>query len=104
MKWYGDAVKRQISASKEKALTEIGLLVEARAKLKAPVDTGNLRGSISSSVEQDYAEISTNVDYAVYVEYGHSKQAPEGYMRNSLHESRPDIIRIAGQIGSGLDG
>ena len=104
MKWYGDAVKRQISANKEKALTEIGLLVEARAKLKAPVDTGNLRSSISSSVEQDYAEIGTNVGYALKIEYGGSKQSPGGYMRNSLHESRPDIVRIAGQLGSGLDG
>ncbi len=51
-----------------------GLLVERDAKLLCPVDTGNLRGSIHTDVENTAqgaeAIVYTNVDYAPYVEYG----------------------------------
>lgn len=52
------------------ALTKAALVVEAAAKEKAPVDTGNLRGSITHDVEKNIATIGTNVEYAPYVEKG----------------------------------
>lgn len=56
------------------ALTEAALICESAAKRKAPVDTGQLRGSISHKVAVDdnggYAEIGSNLQYAAYVELG----------------------------------
>lgn len=52
------------------ALTKCALIVEAEAKLKCPVDTGELRQSITHNVYDDYAEVGTNYEYAPYVEFG----------------------------------
>ena len=58
-----------------KALYECGLVAEGNAKLKCPVDTGNLRNSITCTVveSEDAVYIGTNVEYAPYVEFGTGK-------------------------------
>jgi phage gpG-like protein len=67
---HSDEVIRLLSSATTKALEEIGLVAEGHAKKKAPVDTGNLRNSITHVVEGDAAYIGTNVEYAPYQEYG----------------------------------
>lgn len=99
-------------------------LVEGAAKRKAPKDTGELRRSITSKVEDDGGNIIgivyTPLEYAPYIEYGtgifaeeggrkdvpwhyqddegkwHSTsgQKPQPYMRPALNESREQIKRI----------
>lgn len=46
--------------------------IQARAQAMAPVDTGNLKGSISTEIAGDglSAEVTANADYAAHVEYG----------------------------------
>ena len=53
-------------------LTMIGEEAEGYAKDECPVDTGRLRNSIANKVvkEEQAVYIGTNVEYAVYVEYG----------------------------------
>ena len=52
----------------ERALEAVGLQAEGYAKAKCPVDTGNLRNSITHQQEgKDTEVIGTNVDYAAYV-------------------------------------
>lgn len=55
-------------------MTEATKLVHAQAKLLAPVDTGNLAGSIHMEVKKKGKEmigrVYTNLQYAPYVEYG----------------------------------
>lgn len=61
------------------ALEAVGLQAEGYAKLKCPVDTGNLRNSITHAQEGNNTEvIGTDVEYAPYVELGtqHSKAQP----------------------------
>lgn len=51
-----------------RALEAIGLQAEGYAKAKCPVDTGNLRNSITHQREGEETEvIGTNVEYAAYV-------------------------------------
>ena len=99
-------------------------LVERSAKQKAPKDTGELRRSITSKVEEDadsiVGVIYTPLEYAPYVEYGtglfaenggrkdvpwnyqddegnwHSTsgQHPQPFMRPAADENRTEIIRI----------
>ena len=95
-------------------------LVERSAKQKAPKDTGELRRSISSKVEDGVGVVFTPLEYAPYVEYGtglfaesggrsdvpwnyqddagewHSTsgQKPQPFMRPALDENREQIIRI----------
>jgi len=63
-----------------RALEKCGLAAEGYAKKLAPVDTGNLRNSISHKVdpEKPAAYIGTNTEYAVYVEMGTGKFAQGG--------------------------
>lgn len=53
-------------------LSMIGEEAEGYAKDECPVDTGRLRNSIANKVDkaEQAVYIGTNVEYAVYVEYG----------------------------------
>ena len=55
-----------------RALEACGLTAEGYAKLLCPVDTGNLRNSISHQVDSEELAvyIGTNVEYAPYPELG----------------------------------
>lgn len=55
-----------------RALERCGSQAEGYAKDLAPVDTGNLRNSISHKVDEEEPAtyIGTNVEYAPYVELG----------------------------------
>ena len=63
-----------------KGLETCGLVAEGYAKKLAPVDTGNLRNSITHTVDEEEpaAYIGTNVEYAPYQELGtiHMKAQP----------------------------
>ena len=66
-----DALMAKLSAvDLTEALNESCLLVENTAKENCPVDSGQLRNSITSNVSGETGEVGTNVDYGVYVEYG----------------------------------
>lgn len=72
-------VRKKIAARLEIA----GEFVEGAAKLLCPVDTGNLRQSITHKVdEKDLSvTIGTNVEYAPYVEFGTGEHAENGQGR-----------------------
>lgn len=70
---FTDNSKEVLAAMQEaavRAVEKCGLVAEGYAKKLAPVDTGNLRNSISHRVDDDAlaAYIGTDVSYAPYVE------------------------------------
>lgn len=73
-------VKEEFQAAVLRALEKCGLVAEGYAKKLAPVDTGNLRNSITHLVDQggDAVYIGTNSEYAVYVEMGTGKYVAGG--------------------------
>lgn len=100
-------------------------LIERSAKEKVPVQTGELRRSITSKVENNGLEVTgtvyTPLEYAPYIEYGTglfaekggrptpwsyqddkgewhttSGQPPQPYMRPALDENRTTILEILG--------
>ena len=80
-----------------RAFTMIGAKAEGYAKALCPVDTGNLRNSITYEVESSdegaTAIIGTNVEYAPYIELGTGKE----------YEPPPEWMEAHGQRGRGLD-
>lgn len=108
----------------EAAMQRCCALVERSAKQKAPKDTGALRNSISSKVENTDGEIRgvvfTPLEYAPYVEYGTGLfaenggrktgwayedektgemiftrgQHPQPFLRPALNENREKIIEL----------
>ena len=78
-----DEVQREIEKKKNLALKDVGNEASGDAALEIEndprhVDTGRLRGSITSIVEGDDVYIGTNVEYAKYVHEGTGKYAAEG--------------------------
>ena len=73
-------VSEAIKSALLKGLETCGLVAEGYAKKLAPVDTGNLRNSITHEVDdgEPAAYIGTNVEYAPYQELGtiHMKAQP----------------------------
>lgn len=75
-----DLVKEEFEAACIRALERCGMQAEGYAKDLCPVDTGNLRNSISHKVDEDEpaAYIGTNSEYGPYVELGTGKYISGG--------------------------
>lgn len=75
-------------------LAEAGEMVKGAARGLAPVDTGRLRNSINSTVEGNTAIVGTNVEYAIYQEFGTYKMAAHPFMAPALEACRDSIATI----------
>ena len=76
----------KFASAKVRAIEKIGLTAEGYAKKGCPVDTGNLRNSITHETDDDAAYIGTNVEYAPHVELGTIKQKAQPYLRPAATE------------------
>lgn len=84
------------SPAKAKELVEKAAFeLEARAKIEVPVDTGNLRNSIRTTFENGgmTGVVSTNVEYAAYVEYGTRFMAAKPYFTPATEQVRASFER-----------
>ena len=83
-----DAVLKELDNAMERALTRIGLAAEGYAKKEAPVDTGNLRNSITHAeeIKEKATYVGTNVEYATFVELGTSRSRAQPYLRPAATE------------------
>ena len=75
---HSDEVRAALQEATERALEKCGLVAEGYAKKLCPVDTGNLRNSITHEVSENSAYIGTNSEYAPYVELGTGMYYPGG--------------------------
>lgn len=77
-----DKIMDEFRAAAQRALERCGSQAEGYAKDLAPVDTGRLRNSIAHKVVIDdrdsAAYVGTNLEYAVYVEFGTGIYAESG--------------------------
>jgi HK97 gp10 family phage protein len=63
--------------------------VEGRAKLAAPVDTGNLKNSISHEQTDDLtAVVSVGAEYGIHVEMGTVHQPGQPFLTPALEDAR----------------
>ena len=110
--------KKEFQAAAEeqviKALELCGIVAEGYAKDKCPVDTGNLRNSISYKVQSDEKAVyvGTNVEYAPYVELGTgsfyqggtpgiSGQKAQPYLKPAVAEHADEYKRIIKDVLKG---
>lgn len=80
---FRDNSKEVLAALREaatRALEKCGIAAEGFAKKAVPVDTGNLRNSISHKVDEKekVVYIGTNSEYGAYVELGTGKHYKGG--------------------------
>jgi len=81
-----------------KAVEELVLIVEAKAKELCPVDTGLLRSSITPVIAS-WAEayVGTNTQYAPYVEFGTKKMAAQPFLEPAFLEGQKQASKVFGQ-------
>ena len=80
------------------AVRDLVLMIEAEAKRLCPVDTGNLRSSITPEV-LSWAEgyVGTNVNYAPWVEYGTVRTPAQPFMEPAFLFGKKASKKIFGQ-------
>lgn len=86
--------------------------IEAAAKNRVPVDTGNLKGSIGHSDLRTVGrsgslavEIGPTASYGVFVEQGTSRMAPQPFMGPAADLHAPAFEQAMAQLGlEGLNG
>jgi hypothetical protein len=123
--WNGEEVKRRAEALAGKSSFEIGLIVQAQAKLLAPVaikNGGRLRASITTrsgfgqetkpsginAVSTDIIEkpndpfetfVGTPVEYGPYMEYGTIRTRAQPFLRPALDLARGRALTVV-QVGA----
>ena len=78
---HSDEVLSALDAAIARGLEKCGLVAEGYAKKLCPVDTGNLRNSIThtvADVNEQAAYVGSNTEYAAYVELGTGVFYPGG--------------------------
>jgi len=96
----------RVGAKAAAALTKTAFDIEADAKQLAPVDTGNLMNSISTSIEGDgrfgamSAEIGPTAEYGYYVEAGTSRMGPQPYLGPAFDRRMPPYMAALGDIAA----
>lgn len=82
------------------------LRIERDAKKIVPVDTGELRGSISTKINKSNESISTDtgtdVEYAEVVEFGGINQRSQPYLIPSFDKNTDDLIKTITNILKGV--
>lgn len=81
--------------AKARILEKLGGKAETYAKRQCPVDTGNLRNSIThKQLDENTEIIGSNVEYAPYVELGTVKMRAQPYLRPAVENHWDEYKKI----------
>lgn len=83
------------------AIRKTALAIEADAKALAPVDTGNLRNSISTSAYGLSAEVGPTAEYGLFVEQGTSVNSPQPFLAPAFDRRVRGLEQALGQLIAG---
>ena len=89
-------VSEAIKAALLRGLETCGLVAEGYAKKLAPVDTGNLRNSITHEVDdgEPAVYIGTNVEYAPYQELGTINMDANPFLKPAVADHANEYRKI----------
>ena len=94
-------IKKGLEKGLEAGLKDIVELLERKTKEYAPVDTGSLKNSITSSIKKFIGKVKVKIHYAGYQEYGTYKMSAAnngmGYLRPAVAFVRTKISAILGK-------
>ena len=91
-----EEIANDIKSALLRGLETCGLVAEGYAKKLAPVDTGNLRNSITHTVDEEEpaAYIGTNVEYAPYVCLGTIHMAAQPFLKPAAADHANEYRKI----------
>lgn len=94
----------RLGASGSAALRRAAYAIQADAQALAPVDTGALRSSITTTIEGDgrfgtmAAEIGPTVEYGIYQEFGTSTQSGTPFLTPAFDRQVPAFQAAIGRL------
>ncbi len=92
---------RRYPALARAIVQKTGLDIEAAAKMRAPVDTGALRNSITGAMTGEAeGEVAVGVEYGPYVEFGTRSASAQPYLTPAVEAARPEFERA---VAAALD-
>lgn len=120
--WNGKDVEIKLEKTLFSSLYEAGLAAESFAKTIVPVDTGRLKGSITTSSNKEstntaspakpvdkidppqeiymvHVGVGSNVEYALYQEFGGGKLRAQPYLRPALDYVEGKALQITYENG-----
>lgn len=105
-----DLTKASVSAAQKAllAVQKTAKEIESGAKQRAPVDTGNLRNSITTSLSDgagagaSEATVSAGAFYSPFVELGTSRMAPQPFFGPAVDEATPGFEQAMAELLEGL--
>lgn len=84
-----------------KAVAKAARDIEAGAKQRAPVDTGNLRNSILAVQVRSFNwRVDANAYYSIYQEFGTSKMAAHPFLIPAAEAVTPSFVAAMSQIAA----
>ncbi len=91
---------KSLRARASQVVRKVAFDTEATAKQLAPVDTGNLRSSITTQVTGDglSATVVATASYAHWVESGTSRMAPQPFMGPATEQNTPLFYEAMGRL------
>lgn len=99
LKGSGTKAKQMAGAAVQKTAADIA----ADAKSIAPVDTGNLKGSIGvTRLDRLEAEVGPTAEYGIYLELGTSRMAAQPFMGPATDRRVPGFVQAMEQIADGI--
>ena len=89
-------ISENIKSALIRGLEKCGLTAERFAKKLAPYDTGNLRNSITHTVDdgEPAAYIGTNVEYAPYVCLGTIHMNAQPFLKPAVNDHKDEYRKI----------
>lgn len=85
-----------------KIVNATGKIIEGRAKVRAPVDTGALRNSIESDMVAEFtAWVGPSVEYAIYQEFGTYKMAAHPFLVPAVEETAAEFETALAKVING---
>ena len=89
-------ISENIKSALLRGMEKCGLTAERFAKKLAPYDTGNLRNSITHTVDdgEPAAYIGTNVEYAPYVCLGTIHMNAQPFLKPAVNDHKDEYRKI----------
>jgi HK97 gp10 family phage protein len=76
----------------DKAIQKAGIKCAALAKKACPVDTGRLRSSIQYQGYILQMDVTTNVDYSKYIEFGTRYMQPRPFLGPAFQQAGQELL------------
>lgn len=93
-------VKRKLAEARRRTLHGIGVFIDGEATVRCPVLTGNLRASLTYSVDEREQSVTngTPVEYGPAVELGYRGRAAQPFLRPAAENNKRRIQKLAEEL------